>query len=98
VAGTLGYCGLDQRRQPLVGDEIRSCWEAWPGAVDLPLTIAPPHISAAEPREFVEVGARPAGETSMATSEAAPLVAEPASTPIATNDEPGWSLWGDVEG
>lgn len=28
VAGSLGYCGLDRRRQPLAGDEIRECWEA----------------------------------------------------------------------
>jgi hypothetical protein len=24
----MGYCGLDRRRAPLVGDEIRACWEA----------------------------------------------------------------------
>jgi hypothetical protein len=28
VAGGLGYCGLDRRRTPLNGDEIRACWEA----------------------------------------------------------------------
>lgn len=28
MAGSLGYCALDRRRDPLVGDEIRSCWEA----------------------------------------------------------------------
>jgi hypothetical protein len=27
VAGTLGYCGLDRRRLPLHGDELRGCWE-----------------------------------------------------------------------
>jgi hypothetical protein len=27
VAAQVGYCGLDRRRQPLVGDEIRACWE-----------------------------------------------------------------------
>jgi hypothetical protein len=30
VAGSLGYCGLDARREPLNGDEIRSCWETAP--------------------------------------------------------------------
>jgi hypothetical protein len=30
VAGQLGYCGLDPRRQPLNGDEVRGCWEANP--------------------------------------------------------------------
>jgi hypothetical protein len=28
MAGGLGFCGLDRRRDPLVGDEIRACWEA----------------------------------------------------------------------
>jgi len=28
VAGQLGYCGMDPRRQPLHGDEVRGCWEA----------------------------------------------------------------------
>jgi hypothetical protein len=30
VAGQLGFCGLDRRRQPLQGDELRGCWEAGP--------------------------------------------------------------------
>jgi len=28
VAGRIGYCGLDPRRSPLVGDEVRGCWTA----------------------------------------------------------------------
>jgi len=28
MAGGLGFCALDRRRDPLVGDEIRECWEA----------------------------------------------------------------------
>ena len=28
VALQFGYCGLDRRRLPLIGDEIRPCWEA----------------------------------------------------------------------
>ncbi len=27
VAAGLGYCGLDRRRAPLHGDEIRACWD-----------------------------------------------------------------------
>lgn len=27
VAGSLGYCGLDRLRAPLIGDEQRGCWE-----------------------------------------------------------------------
>ncbi|HYH94015.1 MAG TPA: hypothetical protein VD763_12705 [Candidatus Saccharimonadales bacterium] len=51
MAGSLGYCGLDRGRSPLVGDEIRSCWEGRaddptlaaidpsdPAAPDLPVT------------------------------------------------------------
>jgi hypothetical protein len=36
VAAQLGYCGLDRRRQPLRGDEMRGCWE---GAAIAPLGI-----------------------------------------------------------
>jgi hypothetical protein len=28
VAAQLGYCGLDRRRLPLAGTELRGCWEA----------------------------------------------------------------------
>ena len=27
VAARVGYCGLDRRRQPLEGDDVRACWE-----------------------------------------------------------------------
>lgn len=27
VARRVGYCGLDTRRAPLSGDEVRPCWE-----------------------------------------------------------------------
>jgi len=100
VAGSLGFCGLDRRRQPLVGDEIRACWEAWPSAADLPPTISPAQPSverrAAEPREFVEVGARSVVAVAAATGEAAPIDLAP--VPMPAIGEPGWSLWGDVEG
>jgi hypothetical protein len=100
VAGSLGFCGLDRRRQPLVGDEIRACWEAWPGTAGLPPAIAPAQASAgpraAEPREFVEVGVPSAVEVPAATGEAAPIVLAP--VPMPAIGEPGWSLWGDVEG
>jgi hypothetical protein len=26
VAARVGFCGLDRRRQPLQGDEVRACW------------------------------------------------------------------------
>jgi hypothetical protein len=28
VFGGTGYCGLDRRRDPLAGDEIRACWSS----------------------------------------------------------------------
>jgi len=28
VAAQLGYCGLDRKRLPLAGTELRGCWEA----------------------------------------------------------------------
>jgi hypothetical protein len=49
VAARVGFCGLDRRREPLQGDEIRGCWEdgalaappdpVTPGLLDL-LTVA----------------------------------------------------------
>src|SRR5688572_6656424 len=61
VAAQLGYCGLDPRRQPLTGDEIRGCWEGWPvGATESstpPLTIPPAQAidERRRPLAFVEV-------------------------------------------
>jgi hypothetical protein len=107
VAGSLGYCGLDRRRQALVGDEIRPCWEAWPAGADP--TVTPPLmiVSAAEVGtapvraerlEFVEVRARPTAGTVPVATE--PAASPPGSIPpsIAPRDQPGWSLWGDLEG
>ena len=56
VAGQLGYCGLDRRRAPLVGDEIRACWDAAPTSPTsrpaLPVSVATPLR-----RDFVDVDA-----------------------------------------
>jgi hypothetical protein len=100
VAGQLGYCGLDRTRQPLTGDEIRSCWESWPGGAALP--DATPTIGAAGPIidqhrhvDFIEVGAT-AGVRSAA--EARSTAEEPDLAPPQPREEPGWSLWGDPEG
>ena len=100
VAGSLGFCGLDRHRQPLVGDEIRACWEAWPSAVDLPLTISPAQstagLRATAPLEFVEVGVGPAAEGTPPIAEVLPTMPGPVPMPVI--GEPGWSLWGEVEG
>jgi hypothetical protein len=99
VAGQLGYCGLDRTRQPLTGDEIRSCWEAWPGGAarpDATPTIGPAGPITDEHRhvDFIEVGAT-AGVRSAAGARSA--TEEPGLPPPQPPDEPGWSLWGDPE-
>jgi hypothetical protein len=86
VAGTLGYCGLDRHRQPLAGDEIRECWEAWPGGADPTLAAAAAGRTAAEgataagrsaPLEFIEVHGRLAPEPVALDPEPATPSVEP---------------------
>jgi hypothetical protein len=97
VAAQLGYCGLDRTRQPLTGDEIRGCWEAWPAgaaaASTVPLIIDAARTDAERkpPLEFVEIdGASEPVEVPVDSAE--PLTAPP---PLAA--EPGWSLWAELE-
>jgi hypothetical protein len=99
VAGQLGYCGLDRQRQPLRGDEIRSCWEA----ADATGTIIPalPGVGSVWPLDpdqdrtavrtlqFVEVQPR-------ASDHTLPIHEDPAAMAPPT-DEPRWSLWGELE-
>jgi hypothetical protein len=97
VAAQLGYCGLDPRRQPLTGEEIRGCWEGWPVGASQdptpPLTIAPaqaidePH----RPLAFVEVGS--AADPNVGEDGPAPSLPGARSAPT----EPGWNLWGDPD-
>ena len=83
MAGTLGYCGLDRRRQPLAGDEIRECWEAGAGGDGLMLATVVPKAAPEEarasgraaPLEFIEVHGLLASEPLAADREpAAPSV------------------------
>jgi hypothetical protein len=107
VAAQLGYCGLDRGRQPLAGDEIRSCWEAWPHGAQateiVPLTIRPAAATAdgVPHREFIEVHGR-AGDpaTTSVPEEAAGEVPHAAASgaPPRPSPEPGWSLWAELEG
>jgi hypothetical protein len=96
VAAQLGYCGLDPRRQPLTGDEIRGCWEGWPVGLmapeDAPLTIAPAREDHRRPLEFVEVSGAAEDPDDVAT------LLDPAITPgPPPAPEPGWSLWGELD-
>ena len=95
MAAQLGYCGLDRRRQPLHGDEIRSCWEGRPAGAGTvegnPLTIRPAAGDARPALDFVEVdGASAPIEVS------APEPAIPDGVPL-RSPEPGWNLWGDPD-
>ena len=90
VAAQLGYCGLDRKRAPLVGDEIRPCWEAAVGmpavAEVVPLTtVAGRTPSASVPApiddvpatlDFIEVGteATMAESAPVARKDAAPRI------------------------
>ena len=95
MAAQLGYCGLDRRRQPLRGDEIRSCWDGWPdgGRATSPtvLTIRPAAVDERHPIDFVEVdGASAPAEVSPGEPSIPDGLPRPAP-------EPGWNLWGDAE-
>jgi hypothetical protein len=96
VAGSLGYCGLDRRRRPLHGDELRACWSGSIG----PLLAETEEVVAAMPRSerpvlgFVPVEdlvpALPGPEERRTIVE----TAEPAAAPRPASL--GWTLWGDA--
>jgi hypothetical protein len=91
VAGQLGYCGLDARRQPLTGEEIRGCWEGGLADPATSVTIAPTtRTTDRRPLEFIEV--RSLAEPASGGDAAEPLGAAPPPT-----SEPGWNLWGDAD-
>jgi hypothetical protein len=60
VAGQLGYCGLDRRRAPLTGEEIRGCWQAAPGraVADDARPVDPARRAAADGRPIQARGPR----------------------------------------
>jgi hypothetical protein len=96
----MGYCGLDRRRAPLLGDEIRSCWEGGPFSMAPTIPAARARLPVVDGApvqqiEFVEVtsGAGGAGDQAAATDATDSGALEP-SRPIA-HDEPRWSLWED---
>jgi hypothetical protein len=102
VAGQLGYCGLDRQREPLRGDEIRSCWEA----ADATGTTVPalPGVgpvwpldpnddrTAVRPLQFVEVTPIPVRDDRVPDPTAGARIVPPQS-----DAEPRWSLWGEAE-
>jgi hypothetical protein len=96
----IGYCGLDARREPLTGDEIRPCWE---GAAALAggtsggpfevVSVAPPRTDVRPRIEFVEVGTTVG--VAPPAAEAAPDLA--ATAPTARPRGPDWTLFPDLE-
>ena len=98
VAAKVGYCGLDRRRAPLQGDEIRACWEAGALAEVTGVPVLPAFgqpIADRGQRDFVEVGAQSDPRT-----DGDPPVIEPlfeATPPSAATGETRWSLWSDLE-
>jgi hypothetical protein len=105
VAAKVGYCGLDRRRAPLQGDEIRACWEAGslPEAATLPvMPLFGQPVAQTGKLDFVEVDADGAAGAPVATATAAvePAEVEPlfeVTPPNAATGEPRWSLWADLE-
>lgn len=98
MAAQLGYCGIDRRRRPLAGDEIRGCWEARPAGaglhLDAPLTIGPAASTDDRARrlEFVEV--RATGEAGAGPDAATTIIS---ASDVGTAAEGRWNLWGDLD-
>jgi hypothetical protein len=73
IASQLAYCGLDRRRTPISGEELRGCWTAAP--VDAPVVERRDHAEVARTpvrrREFVPVGESPQVGEALSESAAA---------------------------
>jgi hypothetical protein len=103
VAAQLGYCGLDRRRAPLDGGEIRACWDAatiapdTAGGVDGSDRTEPVERTSVRPgRDFVpldDVGR--VDPIVGGTNRQAPIVV---TTAPATRDATGWTLFPELEG
>ena len=98
MAANLGYCGVDRLRAPLVGDEIRACWEA---GAPLPVDDTLPRIPVFEPEggpesrprlEFVELEVM-----APVTKDASPPADPGAPIEPLAPVEARWSLWGDLD-
>lgn len=92
MAGGLGYCGLDRRRTPLTGLELRGCWEAaTPGevgpAVDTDRRLIAVGPGRREGRAFVPLDLPVESELAVA--------AGPAGAPAGRDDTPALTLFGE---
>jgi hypothetical protein len=100
LSPTLGYCGLDRKRLPLTGAELRGCWTA---AAPLPDIATPAHAepAAADPavrlRGFVPIESFEAGplpDRPLATR--LPAIPPPALDGRGLRPDPR-TLFGDLE-
>jgi len=108
VAAQIGYCGLDRRRLPLAGTELRGCWEAGiarpldaPGAVP----VEPGSFAAEEPeapspalrlRGFVPVElVRHRATRAARRATRASAAAEARPTPAEAPETPPAPTWSD---
>lgn len=105
----MGYCGLDPRRTPLDGDEIRACWDAPPvlaatepsAAPAIAIHRAPAAAIALAPTGFVEVVTAGLPDPPLEAPDDDHLAREPDATepqrwPVVP--DAGWSLWSEFEG
>jgi hypothetical protein len=97
VAARVGFCGLDRKREPLQGDEVRACWED--GAVPVPPDPVTPGLL--DLLTVAAIGEPPAGDPDDASavpddeaevSPAARRRAMPSGTPSGSR-----RLWVEVE-
>jgi hypothetical protein len=105
VAARYGFCGLDRKRGPLRGDEVRACWQdaaipvppdpATPGLLDL-LTVAP--LGGEWAGEAPTAGPRAEGGQPVPDAvRAEPVRPPPSARSAETDGRSGRRLWVEVE-
>lgn len=97
VAAQIGYCGLDRRRLPLRGDEMRACWEA---VAATPIVTTPEGADTAEPPQPLRTGVRPREFVPVEALAANVQRMEPDVTVVAVvtiSDADRVTLWPDPE-
>lgn len=102
LAATVGYCGLDRRRLPLTGTELRGCWMGpSPGTETEP----PRFVAEVDPgvrlRGFVPVELAARSSLGAVTPATVANPATPAIPAPALDPSDGWThrttLFGDAE-
>jgi hypothetical protein len=98
VAARIGYCGLDRRREPLSGVEVRSCWVGRPLALeDDAAERGPAPEPVPLPDEPYLSGFVPLEPSPRVTVATAPVEAVAEIPPAAPVTLPEGLLWADLE-